>query len=278
MPQNIQLPKFIYGTAWKGAMTTELVKMAVKTGFHAIDTANQPKHYSEPAVGDALLQLQPNGIQREQLFLQTKFTLVDGHNENIPYDPAADYPTQVNTSFQSSLQNLKTDYVDSYLLHGPSLAYGLGEADWEVWRAIEKIYESKQARLIGISNVNLPQLKLLTQQAKIKPMIVQNRCFANRGWDLHLREFCKAKDIIYQGFSLLTANIDVLRSTQLSTIAQRFNKNPAQIIFKFAMQSNIVPLTGTTSEQHMVEDLKIDDFELTPEDIALIASMALVEQ
>ncbi len=277
MLQNIQLPPFIYGTAWKGTMTSELVKMAINAGFCAIDTANQPKHYSEPSVGAALLQLYESGIHREQLFLQTKFTSVEGHDENIPYDPAMDYTTQVNSSFQSSLEHLHTDYVDSYLLHGPYSASGLSIADWEVWAAIEKIYEGKRTKLIGISNVNLPQLELLTQKARIKPMIVQNRCFAHRGWDQSIREFCKANQIIYQGFSLLTANIPVLQTQQIREISQRFNKNPAQIIFKFALQIGIVPLTGTSNEQHMHEDLSISDFELTAEDIALIAKLGLIE-
>ena len=278
MIENSALTKFIYGTAWKGPLTAQLVKMAVAAGFFAIDTANQPKHYSEPLVGEALCQLQNSGVSREQIFLQTKFTPLDGHDDNVPYDPDADYATQVKTSFQSSLQHLKTDYIDSYLLHGPYFASGLSSADWEVWGALEKIYESKQARLIGISNVNLTQLQQLTNQAKIKPMIVQNRCFANRGWDQSVREFCGANSIIYQGFSLLTANLGVLQSKQLQEIALRFKKTPAQVIFKFCSQVGIVPLTGTTSAQHMHEDLSIDDFQLTGEDVALILGLGTVKQ
>ena len=102
-------PTFIYGTAWKKEATTELVRMAVKAGFRAIDTANQPKHYSEVLVGEALEALAGDGISRNELFLQTKFTPLNGQDERVPYDPQADLKTQVRQSFQSSLEHLKTD-------------------------------------------------------------------------------------------------------------------------------------------------------------------------
>src|SRR5215210_6622687 len=112
-------PSFVYGTAWKKDATTELVKTAVKAGFRAIDTANQPKHYSEALVGQAVAALAQDGIARESLWLQTKFTSLNGQDERVPYDPHADITTQVKQSFESSLEHLGTDHVDSYLLHGP---------------------------------------------------------------------------------------------------------------------------------------------------------------
>src|SRR6202022_2289790 len=112
--------------------------------------------------------------------------------------PLAEIATQVESSFQSSLKHLHTDYVDSYLLHGPYSRDGLIEEDWQVWQAIEKLYTAGRAKRIGISNVNLTQLKLLVQEAKIKPMIVQNRCYAQLGWDKAIREFCKSHQIMYQ--------------------------------------------------------------------------------
>lgn len=265
------IPKIIYGTAWKKAATTDLVVQAVQAGFKAIDTANQPKHYSEELVGQAVISLQEQGISRQQLFLQTKFTPADGQDHRIPYDPNSDYATQVLTSFSSSLEHLKTDYIDLYLLHGPYSWAGLSQADWEVWKTLEKIHQSGKVKYIGISNVNLQQLELLVKDATIKPMIVQNRCFANQGWDAAVRTFCQNNNIIYQGFSLLTANIDVLQHPTIKMIAQRLHKTPAQIIFRFATQIGITPLTGTTDLNHMQEDLAIFDFELTNNDLELIA-------
>src|SRR5262245_6132130 len=117
-PRTATSPLFIYGTAWKKGATAGLVRTAIRAGFTAIDTANQPRHYNEPMVGEALEELAAEGTSRSSLFIQTKFTPLDGHDERVPYDPEADLRTQVRQSFDSSLRHLKTDHVDSYLLHG----------------------------------------------------------------------------------------------------------------------------------------------------------------
>jgi diketogulonate reductase-like aldo/keto reductase len=269
----VPIPSFIYGTAWKKDATATLVRTAVSAGFKAVDTANQPRHYTEPLVGEALAALASEGIPRESLFLQTKFTPVNGHDQRIPYDPRAALTAQVQQSFESSLQNLNTDRVDSYLLHGPYSYPGLGAADWEVWSAIERIYGSGRAGMIGISNVNALQLSALIEKAKVKPMAVQNRCFANRGWDRDVRTICRSQGIMYQGFSLLTANPYVLQHPQVIAIAKRLGVDTPQVIFRFAMQAGMVPLTGTTSLEHMKQDLKVYDIELTPAEVKLIESI-----
>ncbi len=270
---NENFPSFIYGTAWKEDATADLVSLAVSTGFSGIDTANQPRHYNEPLVGEALLKLANLGINREELFLQSKFTPVDGHDNRIPYDPSADLSTQVKQSFESSLKNLHTDYLDSYLLHGPYNQPELGNEDWEVWSAIEELYKTDKVRFIGISNVNILQLKLLTEKAEIKPMVVQNRCYANLGWDREVREYCKTNDIAYEGFSLLTANPFVWQDPRVMKIAKELGRTPEQLVFRFTMQIGILPLTGTTSEQHTKEYLQVLDFGLNSEDLNLTASV-----
>lgn len=267
-------PSFIYGTAWKKDATTELVKTAVKAGFKAIDTANQAKHYSEALVGEALAALARDGVSRHSLWLQTKFTSLDGQDERLPYDPKADLTTQVNQSFESSLKHLGTDRIDSYLLHGPHSFPGLVEEDWEVWGAMEEIQRSGRAGVIGISNVNHLQLAELVEKATIKPMMVQNRCYANRGWDREVRALCRKHGITYQGFSLLTANVPVLHHPPVISIARRLGVDTMQVIFRFAMQVGMVPLTGTTDEQHMKEDLGVLGIELTAEEVSFIESVA----
>src|SRR5947209_1517138 len=119
----------MYGTAWKEEQTAELVKKAVSNGFRAIDTANQKKHYREDFVGNALLEIYKTGIQREDLFLQTKFTSINGQDARLPYDRADDLNTQVKKSFASSLLHLHTDYLDSFLMHGPSARGGMQDED-----------------------------------------------------------------------------------------------------------------------------------------------------
>ena len=272
---HVPIPSFMYGTAWKKEATTQLVQLAVTLGFRAIDTANQLIHYQEALVGEALQALEKQGIKRDTLFLQTKFTSVDGQDHRTPYDASADLTTQVRQSLDSSLSHLHTGYVDSYVLHGPHQRRGLGEADWEVWAAIEDLYQSGKTKMIGISNVTASQLTELCEQANIKPMVVQNRCYAALGWDKEVREICQVHGIIYQGFSLLTANRKVLVDPEIRTIAQRLGAGPAQIIFRFAMQIGMLPLTGTTSPQHMKEDLQAEQFALSTQEIQRIETIAL---
>src|SRR4029077_2169399 len=185
--------------------------MAIRVGFRGIDTANQRRHYHEAGVGEALAEAFAAGVlRREDVFLQTKFTYVGGQDHRLPYDPGASLATQVEQSFASSLQHLGVDYLDSYVLHGPSVGRGLSAADWETWAAMERLHAAGRTRLIGVSNVSIAQLAELYARASTKRAVVQTRCFAAMGWDRVVRRFCRERDILYQGFSLLTANRDVL--------------------------------------------------------------------
>src|SRR5262249_51951298 len=155
------------------------------------DTANQRRHYHEAAVGQAVASAVASGlVAREDLFLQTKFTFQRGQDHRLPYDPRASVPTQVAQSFASSLEHLGSDVIDSFVLHGPTQRVGLAAADWEAWRAMEAIHDSGRARLLGVSNFTLEQLESLCREARVRPRFVQNRCYAVRGWDRRIREFC----------------------------------------------------------------------------------------
>lgn len=272
---GVTIPAFMYGTAWKKEATTGLVLEAVKAGFSAIDTANQLIHYEEARVGEAFLQLAQRGVTREKLFIQTKFTPVNGQDQRTPYDPTARITTQVRQSFDSSLAHLHTDYLDSYVLHGPYHRGGLGPEDWEVWAAMESLYASGRTKLIGVSNVSAGQLALLCEQATHRPMVVQNRCYAAFGWDKAVRDLCRTHGIIYQGFSLLTANREVFIDPAIRAMAEKYATGVAQVVFRFAMQIGMVPLTGTTNPQHMTEDLRADRFTLTPDELQHIETVGV---
>jgi diketogulonate reductase-like aldo/keto reductase len=201
-------------------------------------------------------------LKREDLFLQTKFTYVDGQDHRLPYDPKAPLAKQVDQSIASSLQHLGVEQLDSYVLHGPSIRHGLSTDDWETWKAMETLQRNGKTRLLGVSNVTIDQLKELYANASIKPAVVQNRCFASMGWDRSVRTFCNEWGILYQGFSLLTANPEVLRHRLVNEIASRAGKTVTDVIFRFALQLGMIALTGTTSPEHMAQDLRVYDFEL----------------
>jgi diketogulonate reductase-like aldo/keto reductase len=270
---GVSIPSFMYGTAWKKEATTRLVLQAVEAGFMGIDTANQLIHYDEAKVGEALLALAEQG--KDHLFLQTKFTPVNGQDHRTPYDANASITTQVQQSFDSSLAHLHRDHLDSYVLHGPYYRGSLGPEDWEVWAAMESLYDAGKTKLIGISNVTAAQLALLCERAKHRPMVVQNRCYAAFGWDKAVRELCRTHRIIYQGFSLLTANREVFIDPNVRALAQKYATGVAQIVFRFAMQIGMLPLTGTTNPQHMREDLRSDQFTLTQDELQQIETIGL---
>jgi diketogulonate reductase-like aldo/keto reductase len=268
---GVRIPRFLYGTAWKEDDTERLTLLALRQGFRGIDTANQRKHYHEAAVGHAVSAVLNEGaIARDDLFLQTKFTFRDGQDHRLPYDPAASIAEQVEQSFASSLSHLGVETLDSYLLHGPSTRAGLAREDWDAWRAMEAIHASGRARMLGISNVTAEQLRILFAGARIKPRFVQNRCYASRGWDCDVRSFCTANGIVYQGFSLLTANQAVLAHPVLACIAARHGCGPGPLVFRFALAIGMIALTGTTSAEHMRADLDVFAFELEPDEITAI--------
>jgi diketogulonate reductase-like aldo/keto reductase len=271
---GVVVPRFLYGTAWKEDRTQRLTELALRQGFRGIDTANQRRHYHEAAVGKAVAASVASGLAaRDDLFLQTKFTFRRGQDHRLPYDPAAPIPLQVEQSFASSLEHLGTSVIDSYLLHGPTQRAGLVAADWEAWRAMETLHDSGRARWLGVSNVTLEQLQRLCEGARVRPRFVQNRCYAALGWDRSVREFCAANGVIYQGFSLLTANREALAGPDLARIAERHGRIVSQIVFRFALEVGIIPLTGTTDADHMRADLEVFDFHLEPEEVERIEGL-----
>ena len=268
-------PEFLYGTAWKEDRTPALVELALRTGFRAIDTANQRRHYFEAGVGQGLAAAYRAGIvTRADLFLQTKYTYQPGQDHRLPYDPDADLATQVAQSIASSLEHLDTDHVDSYVLHGPASGHGWTEYDAEVWGAMGRERDAGRTRVLGVSNVSLRHLQQMVATGAEMPAFVQNRCFAVRGWDRDVRAFCAPRRIVYQGFSLLTANPDVLRHPLVTGIAARQQTTPAQVVFAFARAVGMLPLTGTSDPEHMKQDLAARALALSADEVREIESIA----
>jgi diketogulonate reductase-like aldo/keto reductase len=268
------VPDFLYGTAWKEDRTAALTELALRTGFRGIDTANQRRHYFEAGVGQGLAAAYRAGVvTRADLFLQTKFTYQRGQDHRLPYEPAATLTAQVAQSLNSSLEHLATDYVDSFVLHGPA-GYEWTNADAEVWEAMVKERDAGRTRLLGVSNVSLLHLEQMAAAHTEAPAFVQNRCFARLGWDRAVRQFCRDRKIIYQGFSLLTANPEAVHHPMIAKLATRANAAPAQVIFRFAQVVGMLPLTGTSNAEHMKQDLASRTLEISAEEVKAIESLA----
>lgn len=274
--RGVHMPRLLYGTAWKKERTAGLVARALQLGFRGVDTACQPKHYDEPGVGAGVAQALAAGLARDQLYLQTKFTPLAGQDpRRVPYDRNASLTEQVRQSCEVSLGNLSTTYLDCLVLHSPLSPF---ERLLEVWRALEELVEQGLARELGLSNCYQPRLFAeLYAAARVKPWVLQNRFYAETGYDRELRGFCRAHGVVYQSFWTLSANPDQLARPELRTLAARHALTPAQVFFRALTQLGIVPLTGTCSEEHMRQDLAIFELELAPADLAeLTAHLAPV--
>lgn len=182
---------------------------------------------------------------------------------------------------------------------------GPTQVDRETWRSMEEILESKEVGAIGISNVHLDQLIELYEFAQVKPSTVRNRCFADTRWDEQIRKFCSENKIVYQGFSLLTANRQYLGPVEVLEIpgkkvpkvafANELNQEPTtglrpeiasiirelgvsiqQVVFRFAQQIGMLPMTGTTSPRNMKLNLEINQFELNSKQIEIIENIAFL--
>lgn len=251
-------PFLVYGTAWKENETARFVSQAVKSGFRFIDTACQPKHYNEAGVGNGWKAAADElGLQRSDLFLQTKYTPYPGQDpKRVPYDHTAPIEDQVKQSLAVSLKNLHTDYLDSLVIHSPLATV---EKTMEAWRVMESFVDEGKVLRLGISNCyDYSFYTAIYDQARIKPSVLQNRFYAESNFDTELRKFCKEKGIWYQSFWTLTANRQALASPEVKQLAEKKNLTPQTLMYAFLMSLGYAtPLDGTTNPQHMLEDVAV---------------------
>lgn len=237
---SVRIPGgMVFGTAWRGEATANLAWTAFQAGFRAFDTANQPHHYNQSALGEVVQWAAAAGVSRKELWMQTKFTHPNGHAALLkqpeheedstrmprkpltsPYNFSATTEKQVKESFARSLQQLRTSYVDALFLHAPAgRGNQLATSDWQAWRSMEELALSGQVRALGVSNINAAQLRLLLSDGnvsagaeeviRVRPTLVQNRCWASRGnWDAEVRAVCAQYGLIYQGFSLVSRGVN----------------------------------------------------------------------
>lgn len=251
-------PFLVYGTAWKEQETARYVSEAVRVGFRFIDTACQPKHYNEAGVGDGWKAAADElGLQRSDLFLQTKYTSYSGQDpKRVPYDHTAPIEDQVKQSLEVSLKNLHTDYLDSLVMHSP---FNTVEQTMEAYRVMESFVDEGKVLRLGISNCyDFDFFTAIYNQARIKPTVLQNRFYAESNFDTELRKFCREKGIWYQSFWTLTANRHALALPEVKQLAEKKNLTPQTYMYAFMMSLGYAtPLDGTRSQQHMVEDVAV---------------------
>ncbi|EJD03217.1 Aldo/keto reductase [Fomitiporia mediterranea MF3/22] len=267
------LPKIIYGTAWKKEATKDLVITAVLQGFTAIDTACQPKHYREDLVGEALQVLyDQHGIKRDDLWLQTKFTSIAGQDTSkpLPYDPSLSIPDQIKASFQTSLKNLRTTYLDSYILHSPLPTL---HDTLTAWHTLGSLQDSGSVGMIGVSNAyDVDVIEAMAAERKVE--VVQNRWYERNGWDRDVVRYCRDNGVMYQSFWTLTGSPSLLKHPTVLDMAQSLECTPAQIVFRIAQENGITPLAGSKNAERMkhgviTKDISLEQYTSDPDFEAL---------
>lgn len=234
-----------------------MVEKAVKAGFRHIDTACQPRHYNEAGVGDGWVAAARSlNLDRRDVWIQSKFSGLNAHDpDKVPYDVDAPLEERVRQSLEKSLENLKTDYLDSWIMHGPEDNW---DDHWKVWRTMESAVDEGKVLQLGIANFyRLEDVQWAYEHARIKPKVVQNRFYADSGHDVEIRAFCKDHDIEYQSFWTLTANPDAYRHDAALELAKQKGLSPEGLFYAFCMALGISPLDGTKSEEHMKEDIAL---------------------
>jgi len=260
------IPKIIYGTAWKKEATTGLVVKAVLQGFRAIDTAGQPKHYREDLVGAALQILEEkHGIKREELWIQSKFTSVNGHDMSkpLPYNRKDPVRKQVSDSFRNSLLNLHTTYIDSYILHSP---LDTMDATLEAWSVLMALQDEGKVRMIGVSNANdVKVIKALSSVRKVQ--VVQNRWYERNDWNKDVVKYCRENGVMFQSFWTLTGSPNLLRHDAVLALANEKECTPEQIVFRVAQMHGVTPLAGSKDAERMRDGVETEKIDLSEDSL-----------
>lgn len=256
---GVKIPKIGFGT-WQiqeGDDAYNAVKWALAAGYRHIDTALS--YQNEKSVGKAIKE---SGIPRSEIFITTK-------------EPAEDksYDEALN-DFDQSLENLKLDYVDLYLIHAPWL-WGLAgkryhKQNLEVWRAFSEIYQSGRAKAIGVSNFDVHDLENLIDNSKIKPMVNQIQYYVGFT-EPKIVKFCRENDILIEAYSPLATG-DLLMNSTIKKLANKYKVTPAQLALEFVLENNVLPLPRSANKNHIIENLKLN-FKIEQNDLEILKKL-----
>lgn len=256
---GVKIPCVGFGT-WQipnGDVAVSAVKEALRVGYRHIDTA--AVYGNEASVGIAVKE---SGIPREEIFITSKL-----QNTVRGYEATKE-------AFEQTLKNLGTDYLDLYLIHWPNpikFRDRWEEANAESWRAMEELYEAGKIRAIGVSNFWPHHLEALFKTAKIKPMVNQIRLCPGETQPETV-EFCRKHNILLEAYSPLGTG-RVFDVPQMQQLAEKYGKTIAQICLRWSLQMGFLPLPKSVTPSRIKENSEIFDFELSEEDVQLIAGL-----
>lgn len=250
---GISIPSIGYGT-WQvenGPAAVQTVAEALRIGYRHIDTATC--YGNEKSVGEAISR---SGLDRREIFVTSKVWNTDrGYESTLK-------------AFESSLSDLRLDYLDLYLIHWPASPHRFN--DWqhinaETWRAMEELMRAGKIRAIGVSNFMPHHLDALLSTAEVVPAVNQIE-FHPGCKQPECVDYCRARGILVEAWSPLGCG-RVLSNEILGRVAARHHCSPAQLCLCWILQQGILPLPKSSTPQRMRDNLELPDVELTPEDM-----------
>lgn len=251
---GLQMPRLGLGTmTLNGEVGVGCVADAITLGYRLIDTAMI--YGNEVAVGEGIKQ---SGIKREELFITSKLWKADMGYENA------------KKGFQTSIDKLKTDYLDLYLIHRPA------GGDWKgSWKAMEELYHEGKIKALGMSNADFAQMDDLISNFEVKPAIhqIETHAFFQEG---------KAHDYLQQHGVQMEAwapfaegRHELFTNGTLAAIGKKHNKTVAQVCLRWHFQRGIVVIPRSHQKAHIEENLNIFDFSLDDSDLSSISLLDL---
>jgi diketogulonate reductase-like aldo/keto reductase len=234
----------------EGAEVENAVRAALEAGYRSIDTA--ALYGNEHGVGRAIAGSE---VPHQQVFVTTKVWNADqGYDSTLK-------------AFETSLHQLNMDYVDLYLIHWPST-----KRFKQTWRAMERLYEQKVVRAIGVANFQPHHLDDLLSDAQIVPAVDQVEMHPMLT-QVEVRNYCADKGIAVEAWSPLMHGGEVLQHEVITRLATAHSKTPAQIVLRWHIQSGVIVIPKSITPERIRENIDIFDFELSAQEMAAIDAL-----
>ena len=255
---GVEIPAVAFGT-YKAAdgKSADVIRTAIEAGYRYFDTASF--YGTETYLAEAVRE---SGIARDEIFIASKLWKTE-----MGYD-------NVKSAFRRTLDNLKTDYLDLYLIHWPLPEPGYKDwkqLDKETWKAMEELVREGKIRAIGLSNFLPHHIENILEDCTVRPAVDQIEYHPGYSQEAVL-QYCKERDILVQAWSPIGRQ-RVLTEPLVQELAGKYGVSPAKICLKFAVQRGIIPLPKSSSMERMKENLDLWSFEMDEEDIWRLATM-----